>query len=429
MDSVCIYDRVNSEKMIRGCIMLNPYINRYEKNLYYVLSEDSVMELVSQQVLENVLVVINLYYTDTLNKYLDYISRIPSSIKVIIVSSAREILDKSERYVEKNQIKNVQTLYKKNRGRDVSALLVACRSEILKYKYFCFVHDKKSGLKELDAETSFWIQNLWNNTLINENYIMNVIHLFQEKSEIGLLVPPEPIGETRAHYFTNNWGENIEYAKLVLDKLNIDMKLDSTIPVVTLGTALWARTEALSKLLKYDWKYEDFMEEPMSIDGSISHAIERIFAFIALDAGFETGTVMCNSYAEQLIGLLQMNMGKMFMLLKQISLDSVKNLKDVHTLLEMETFCKQHTAIYLYGAGKVGLRYLKMMRAMQCEPKGFVVTENKKYDYIDGLKVSTIKEIENKKDCGIIVAVGKAYILEVITELENRNLHNYIYFT
>lgn len=47
------------------------------------------------------------------------------------------------------------------------------------------------------------------------------------------------------------------------------------------------------------------MDEPLPYDGTISHAIERIVGFVALDAGYKVGTIMNCQYAAKLNGIMQ----------------------------------------------------------------------------------------------------------------------------
>ena len=51
--------------------------------------------------------------------------------------------------------------------------------------------------------------------------------------------------------------------------------------------------------MKFDfgWKYEDFQKEPYKIDGTISHAIERLYCIVAQDEGYFSATVMSDDYA------------------------------------------------------------------------------------------------------------------------------------
>ena len=59
----------------------------------------------------------------------------------------------------------------------------------------------------------------------------------------------------------------------------------------------WCRTAALTKITNKNWQIEDFPEEPMPKDGTISHALERIFPFAAQTLGFYSGWIMNEEFA------------------------------------------------------------------------------------------------------------------------------------
>lgn len=408
--------------------MINPYINRREKNLYFILSENSSDYTISPNLKKNIVIIMHLHYLDTLQRFLKYLNNIPDGIKVVVVSSVKNLLENTDKYIKENKLENIKLVYKENRGRDVSALLVTCREEILNYKYFCFIHDKKAGLEKLKEETDMWIENLWNNTIRNEEYIENVIRLFEERREIGLLVPPEPIGEMRSQWFMNNWGNNFEIAQNLLKKLNVKSSIDPDLPVITLGTVLWGKTESMYKLLKYNWNYEDFMEEPMPVDGTISHAIERSFSFVVQDAGFETGTIMCNSYAEKMMGHVQNIMYKMFDALKQLTPYQIENMGDLTRDIKIKDFYNKYKDIYLYGAGKIGIKCLNIMKALNCEPKGFIVSEGQMSGVVENVPMISIEQLSNPLETGIIITVGTQLVAEIEDILKQRGIKNYIKF-
>jgi lipopolysaccharide biosynthesis protein len=54
------------------------------------------------------------------------------------------------------------------------------------------------------------------------------------------------------------------------------------------GTMFWARTAALKPLIDLNLKWEDYPEEPVAIDGTILHAMERIFGILPGLAGYRT---------------------------------------------------------------------------------------------------------------------------------------------
>lgn len=42
----------------------------------------------------------------------------------------------------------------------------------------------------------------------------------------------------------------------------------------------------MKKLFAFNWNYTDFPEEPNQIDGTLLHAVERIYPYVVQDAGF-----------------------------------------------------------------------------------------------------------------------------------------------
>ena len=55
--------------------------------------------------------------------------------------------------------------------------------------------------------------------------------------------------------------------------------------------------KGLKPLSDVHWKYEDFPPEPNNADGTILHAIERIYSFACVEAGFYPAFAMSDRYA------------------------------------------------------------------------------------------------------------------------------------
>ena len=118
---------------------------------------------------------------------------------------------------------------------------------------------------------------------------------------MGLLVPPAPHhGEYRklaGDYWT---GLCYEETRKLAKELAIDpAMLSPKAPPLALGSFFWCRSKALARLWRREWKPEDFPAEPMPPDGTVSHAIERIFPFVAQAEGFYTGWMMTAAFAAQ----------------------------------------------------------------------------------------------------------------------------------
>jgi lipopolysaccharide biosynthesis protein len=52
----------------------------------------------------------------------------------------------------------------------------------------------------------------------------------------------------------------------------------------------WARTKALMPLFDLKLGWDDYPEEPVPIDGTLLHAIERLLPFAARHAGYQYAT-------------------------------------------------------------------------------------------------------------------------------------------
>lgn len=404
--------------------MQNIYDIRRTKNLYFILPENVPTD--DKTANYPCAVIIFLYYADTLGKYLSYIDNILPSIDIFIVSNNPETYLEILKYIEKSA-KCIRLIKSQNRGRDVSALLVACKDVLQKYEYICFVHDKKRKSYISKEAFELWIDNLWGNTLGNGIYISNILHLLESDKKIGLLVPPEPIGEfSPSLYGGNLWGRDFGLTQQLARELGLNCKMSMDKPPITLGMCFWAKSCAMTKLFGKDWKYEDFDEEPLKDDGTISHAVERVLGYVAQDAGYLTGTVMCISYAEKMLSLTQGQVLSMYWLLNKMH--GIYNLESfLGRMNRIQRFYEDNEKVYLYGAGEVGKNCLQLMRVIECEPAGFIITEKSGCDErVEGIPVKSIYEVGDIEEAGIIIAVGLPLQNEIEAILIARGSKNYI---
>lgn len=407
----------------------NIYDIRRDERLMYILPTDSILNNEFIAVSEKIAIAINLYYEDTVDFYLDYIDNVPEAIHVYVISSVPEIWDKIEVYKENRN--NIFLFKKENRGRDISALLVAFREIALEYDYICFLHDKKAHHAYLEKEVNIWIENLWGNTIGSSSYIQNVLNVFRNNLEIGVLAPPEPMGEYIESWYGEVWAEDFENTVKLAEELKLACNLNKEKQPITLGTVFWARTCCLEKLLKKQWDYSDFPPEPLPDDGTISHAIERIFAYVAQDAGYKTGTIMSNAYAEWSLLFLQDGMRKMSRLMKEEL--------GVHELYQMDAefvdkyekkitgFFAKNKEVYIYGAGVFGKEMLIRARRMELEPKGFVVSGGRRRELcVNGVPVYEVHEIIANEGVGIIVSLNYGLQEKICKDLQEKGFDNFI---
>lgn len=259
----------------------------YAAGLEYCLSKRFSASL-SEKVRSKILVILHITYTDQLDFLCHYLQAIPSGVDVIITTHEEqaEVLCNFAKEYENVKVKVVT-----NRGRDMSALLIGVREDVEQYDYVCFCHDKKSvQVPRITARD--WEDSIWENLLGSEAYIANVIDLFEDNRNLGLLVPPVPAHGDYSIILGQRWTENFENVKKLAKRLKLDVHIESEKQPLTVGGVFWCRREALMKLWKHPFQYTDFSEEPRPDDGELGHSIERILPYVAQDAGYYTGWVM-----------------------------------------------------------------------------------------------------------------------------------------
>lgn len=395
-----------------------------EEQILYILDSNKENQVKNKQ--ERVAVVINLYYRDTIDRYINYVRHIPNNIPIYICSSDAFVLESVKSKLHRE---NFFCIEKNNRGRDISAFLVAAKDVIKSTDFFCFIHDKSPNATHLREDVEIWIENLWENTLASGNYIQNVIAQFKEDEQLGLLVPPAPYGEFYSDWYGNTWGSGYEVTKELATRLNLCTEISFDAEVRALSTVFWARTNALKKLLDYPWTYEDFPQEPLPADGTLNHAIERILGFVAQDAGYQTATIMTTEYAQNLLLRAQKDMRVMFGQLRKrehvLNLHHIKNL-DVWER-NLEAFCKAHKYIYVYGAGLYGKNIAEFIADRNWKLCGFVVSGGHKTEpEVLGFPVLEIRELTASEEVGVVIGASYEYRAEIRDTLERYGISDYM---
>lgn len=249
----------------------------------------------------------HVYFMDLLEDTCHYIASLPEETDLYITSTEDKIPQIRE-YMQRHGISHQATFIPViNRGRDVSALLVAACPVVLsgKYDVIGFAHDKKSSQNQENGhhgtESQGFAYKLMENTLGSEAYVKNILTLFAENPRLGQVTPPPPYHALYfAHTIPHDWGANYEITKELLeDRLGIHVPLSPTKPTASaMGSCYWFRVEALKSLFEYGWKYEDFLPEgQMGEDGTISHAIERANGYICQSRGYYPAWVLSDRYA------------------------------------------------------------------------------------------------------------------------------------
>ena len=246
----------------------------------------------------------HLYFPDLLASSTAFAANFPPETDVFISTDTEEKKAAIQAAFAPLALHSVTVLVVENRGRDVAAFLCDLAPRLAGYDYACFMHDKKAvQTKPGSVGGSFgYVCN--ENVCKNADHVLNILCEFERDPRLGLLCPPFP---THGLYFMNlcsgGWGPNFDNTKTLCKELGFDVPISGEkSPLAPFGSVFWFRVKALEQLFSKGqggagWRHEDFPPEPLPQDGTISHAIERVYPFAAQAAGYYPAQVMSTEFA------------------------------------------------------------------------------------------------------------------------------------
>ena len=90
---------------------------------------------------------------------------------------------------------------------------------------------------------------------------------------------------------------------------------------------------------------------------------------------------------------------------------------------------RSHQEFYLYGAGKMGIFALDILRREHMIPKAFIVSNKKEDLFIEDTPVYLVDEIENITTKAMIITVtNESALKEIIQNLKRIGIKKYIDF-
>lgn len=256
--------------------------------------------------------IMHIYFVDLIGYCFNYAQSMPKACDVYITTDTEEKKDEILKAFQNLPCNQLDIRVIENRGRDVSALLISARDFIMKYDYVCFVHDKKVGQLNWEIKGDAFAYQCFENLLKNKTFVENLIGIFENNPRLGMLVPPPP--GFADYYFTYGfpWGANYKVTKELADNLGLKVQMSQEKdPIAPLGTMFWFRPKALKLLFDRGWDYADFPKEPNTQDGTLLHAIERVYPFVSQQAGYYSAWVLADTFVKLEITNMNFMLGEL----------------------------------------------------------------------------------------------------------------------
>src|SRR5271166_286434 len=228
-------------------------------------------------------IVVHLYYEDTWPDIAGALGRltIPFDLIVTTVPGRERLIEAVLRDFPHADIETME-----NRGRDVRPFLVLLeRGRLDRYRYVCKVHGKKSS----DGGRKSYMGAIWRRRLLFDLFgapglANTIVDMFERDPSVGM-IGPRAFRLPRENYSEElSWSANRPMVLELAERMGVSseqFRLD-----FYGGTMFWVRPEALKPLR--DLRLSQVIpEEQGLLDGSLGHAIERVFSTAVVAAGYK----------------------------------------------------------------------------------------------------------------------------------------------
>jgi GT2 family glycosyltransferase len=224
-------------------------------------------------------VICHLFYEDLASEFRRYLMNIPFPFDLFISTNdsfKKTILEKT---FSDWGCGTVEVRISPNCGRDIAPKLLCFKDIYDDYEFTLHLHSKRSDHASVLAT---WRGFLLENLLGSPEIVLSVFDAFDQRPDLGIVASQhfEPV----RHWI--NWGGNFAIACQLAERMGISLSEDTVLDFPS-GSMFWARTSALKQLLEANLSYDEFSQETGQIDGTLAHAIERLYYYVCEHSGFE----------------------------------------------------------------------------------------------------------------------------------------------
>ena len=259
--------------------------NDYEHGQIYFYLEE-INKCKHLDIDEKICVHLHLYYIDLSDEMISYLNNIPYKFDLYIsVSSSNVIEETRSKFTSCLKNVNICVVEKvDNRGRDIYPLVCCFAERIQGYKYLCHIQTKKSLSSTSFTQLFFWRRYLLDSILGNSTKIRKIFTVLR-RNETGLVFP-EPYYNLGIINLKIDWWDRFPNIHYILDKVKVTLpKHDVMFPA---GTMFWCKVESIMPILNAGINKDDFpIEQGILNDGSVAHAVERLFGIVPSQNGYK----------------------------------------------------------------------------------------------------------------------------------------------
>ena len=266
----------------------------------YALEQEHSLELPLGYVTSGgppcVAVVLHAFHIGLLTEFRTYLGHMPVPADLFISTDSEEKRAAVAACFADWDKGSVEVQVMPNRGRDIAPKLVGFAAVHDRYEYMLHLHTKWSPH---ESRLAGWRGYLLDTLLGSPDVIHGVFETFARAPRLGMLAP-QHIDDLRPWI---RWGENHAQAEDLAARMGFPLPHAAPLEFPS-GSMFWARSAALRPLLDLHLSFDDFPAEAGQTDGTLAHAIERMYFLVCEQAGFDWLKITANGELHEQSGVV-----------------------------------------------------------------------------------------------------------------------------
>lgn len=221
--------------------------------------------------------VIHAFYPELMAEIRSYLENIPGRIDIFISTDTEAKRQAIQQAMAGWTAGAVEVRLSPNRGRDIAPKLITFRDVYDSHPIVLHLHTKKSPH---DSFLRLWRYLVYETLIGSPTIVSGILSAFAQEPRLGMVAAE--------HFFPSRggiqWSENFTVAAHLARRMGLSIHRGSPLDFPA-GSMFWVRSAALAPLLALDLSAEDFPVEAGQTDGTLAHAVERLYFHTCERAG------------------------------------------------------------------------------------------------------------------------------------------------
>lgn len=234
-----------------------------------------------------VAVLIHVYYPELLPDLLSGVANIPVRHDIYLTNASGVSIEAGDLRVGP-QVGSVVVLDVANHGRDIFPAIQVINAGLLDpYELVLKLHTKKSEWRAdhatLEGDGRAWRERFVQDLVGSPERVAHILDAFAAEPNLGIVTAAGNV------VGSEHWGGDRPIVAELLRRAELD--LEGRNLRFAAGSMYWVRGFVLQGLRALSFGAVDFEREPLPVDGTTAHAVERVIGLLAQEAGFRIADV------------------------------------------------------------------------------------------------------------------------------------------